>query len=38
MQELVLNENKKIIVKDYIERFLDFIDVSDNTIKTYNVG
>lgn len=38
MEELVLNENKKIIVKDYIERFLDFIDVSDNTIKTYNVG
>ena len=38
MQELVLNENKKIIVKDYIGRFLDFIDVSDNTIKTYNVG
>lgn len=38
MQELVLNENKKIIVKEYIGRFLDFIDVSDNTIKTYNVG
>lgn len=38
MQKLVLNENKKIIVKDYIGRFLDFIDVSDNTIKTYNVG
>ena len=38
MNELVLNENKQIIVKDYIEKFLDFIDVSDNTIKTYNVG
>lgn len=38
MNELVLNENKKIIVKDYIERYLDYIDVSDNTIKTYNVG
>ena len=38
MKEIVLNENKKIIVKDYIGRFLDFIDVSDNTIKTYNVG
>ena len=37
MKQLVLNENK-IIAKDYIERFLDFIDVSDNTIKTYNVG
>ena len=38
MKELVLNENKKIIVKDYIQRYLDYIDVSDNTIKTYNVG
>ena len=38
MNELVLNENKKIMVKDYIQRYLDYIDVSDNTIKTYNVG
>lgn len=38
MKELVLNENKKIIVGDYIQRYLDYIDVSDNTIKTYNVG
>ena len=38
MKELVLNENKKIMVKDYIQRYLDYIDVSDNTIKTYNVG
>ena len=38
MKELMLNENKKIIVKDYIQRYLDYIDVSDNTIKTYNVG
>lgn len=38
MNELVLNESKKIIVGDYIERYLDYIDVSDNTIKTYNVG
>ena len=38
MEELVLNENKKIIVGNYVERYLDYIDVSDNTIKTYNVG
>ena len=38
MKELMLNENKKIIVKDYIQRYLDYIDVSDNTVKTYNIG
>lgn len=38
MKEIVLNENKKIMVKDYIKKYLDYIDVSDNTIKTYNVG
>lgn len=38
MNELVQNENKKVIVKDYIKRYLDYIDVSDNTVKTYNVG
>ena len=38
MKELVLNESKKIIVGDYVQRYLDYIDVSDNTIKTYNVG
>ena len=38
MKELVLNEKNKVIVKDYIQRYLDYIDVSENTIKTYNVG
>lgn len=38
MQNLVLNENKRIIVGEYIKKFLDYIDVSDNTIKAYNVG
>lgn len=38
MKQLVQNENKKIIVNDYIRRYLDYIDVSENTIKTYNVG
>lgn len=38
MNGLVLNENKKIIIRDYIKKYLDYIDVSDNTIRTYNVG
>lgn len=38
MKKLVLNENKKIIIKDFIKKYLEYIDVSDNTIKTYNVG
>ena len=38
MQNLVLNESKRIIVGEYIKKFLDYIDVSDNTIKAYNVG
>ena len=38
MEEIMLNENKKVIIRDYIRKYLDFIDVSDNTIKTYNVG
>ena len=38
MEQLVLNENKNITIKEYINKYLDYIDVSDNTIKTYNVG
>lgn len=38
MENLVLNENKEIKIKDYIQKYLDYIDVSDNTIRTYNVG
>ena len=38
MKQLVLNENKNITIKEYINKYLDYIDVSDNTIKTYNVG
>lgn len=38
MKELVISENKKLIIGDYIKKYLDYIDVSDNTIKTYNVG
>lgn len=38
MNEVILNENKEIIIEPLIQRFLNYIDVSDNTIKSYNVG
>ena len=38
MEQLVLNENKNNLIKNYIKRYLNYIDVSQNTIKTYNVG
>ncbi len=38
MDNLVLNEKKEIRIKDYINKYLDYIDVSNNTIDTYNVG
>lgn len=38
MDNLVLNEKKEIRIKDYIDKYLDYIDVSSNTIDTYNVG
>lgn len=38
MNNMVLQENKEIIIEPLIQRFLNYIDVSDNTIKAYNVG
>lgn len=37
MNNLLLREGN-IIIEPLIKRFLDYIDVSENTIKTYNVG
>lgn len=31
-------ENEKLQVDSLIKRFLSYLDVSDNTVKTYNVG
>ena len=37
MNNMVLQDNS-IMIEPLIKRFLDYIDVSDNTIKSYNVG
>lgn len=37
MKEIVLKENE-LTINALIGKYLDYIDVSDNTIKTYNVG
>ena len=38
MNRLIMKRNNNIIIEPLIKRFLDYIDVSDNTIKSYNVG
>ena len=37
MKEIVLNENN-IKINDYMNRFLQYIDVAENTTQTYAVG
>jgi len=37
MNEVVL-ERRDIVIEPLIQRFLNYIDVSDNTVKSYNVG
>ena len=38
MEELILRENNDIAFESLMQRYLGYIDVSNNTIKTYNVG
>lgn len=38
MNSIVLKENNELVMEPLIKRFLDYIDVSENTIKSYNVG
>lgn len=38
MSGIILKENKEILIEDMITKYLNYIDVSDNTIRTYNVG
>lgn len=38
MNEIVLKRNENLVIEPLIQRFLNYIDVSDNTIKSYNVG
>ena len=35
--EIILN-NSELTMQDLLERYLKYIDVSENTTKTYNVG
>lgn len=38
MNELIFSKDYALKINDYIENFLDYIDVSKNTVKTYSVG
>ena len=38
MKELILKGNNDIAFESLMQKYLNYIDVSDNTIKTYNVG
>ena len=38
MEEIVLKGNSELAIEPLIKRFLDYIDVSDNTVKSYKVG
>lgn len=38
MNEIVLKRNDELMIEPLIKRFLNYIDVSDNTMKAYNVG
>lgn len=38
MNNIVLKRNENLVIEPLIQRFLNYIDVSDNTIKSYNVG
>lgn len=38
-REIILKEQQNDVqIKNYVERYLNYIDVSENTVKTYNVG
>jgi integrase/recombinase XerC len=38
MEEIVIKRNDELMLEPLIKRFLAYIDVSENTIKSYNVG
>ena len=38
MKEIILKEKNEIQINDYMNKFLEYIDVSTNTVKTYGVG
>ena len=38
MQEIILNKNNELEVKNYVDRFLNYIDVADKTVETYKIA
>ena len=38
MKEIILKEDSQLRVRDYVKRFLDYIDVSPKTIETYKIA
>lgn len=38
MKEIILNGNNELQIEGLIKKYFNYIDVCDNTIKTYNVG
>lgn len=38
MKEIILNGNNELTIEGLMQRYFNYIDVCDNTIKTYNVG
>lgn len=38
MEEIILKRNNELTMEGLMQRYFNYIDVCDNTIKTYNVG
>lgn len=38
MQEITYNEKSELEVKNYVDRFLNYIDVSNKTVETYKIA
>lgn len=38
MEEIILNGNNELQIEGLMKKYFNYIDVCDNTIKTYNVG
>lgn len=38
MKEIILNGNNELTMEGLMQRYFNYIDVCENTIKTYNVG
>ena len=38
MQEIILKEKNELEVENYVDKFLNYIDVSDKTVETYKIA